>query len=498
MQFFELLFLLSSILLLLLISFFGKRRAFQIRCFQFGLGTLILHVVFEIARWQMAFCYLVFIVMALILFKRSTSHIVFRILGFTSGLLLITTSGFYAILMPILKLPAPSGEFIVGTTHFTITDESRDELQTEDPNDKRELFVEVWYPAHLEEVEDIPEAKPLWQELYTGEIDRVSFFMTYLQGIATHSYPDLPPNSDNGTFPIILFNHGLQMFTAQSTLLMEHLASHGYVMVSIAHPYESLRVNLPKAGTVFPEFITSMEKFQKAIAWIKKTSDPILAAKDSMKNIQSKEERAQIMLRAIEHSEMNNIVTKWEQDNHFILDQLITSSNVKSPFQSIMDTSKIGIMGMSIGGATATEFSKADHRIKAAMNIDGLQYGKKNEVALHVPFMMIYSQDGEGTNEFLEMNCQADFYEYTIKDARHANFSDMTLIWPIMRIYGQLGDIPGERMSLLTNKIILNFWNSYLKNKPFQNFDKDDYPELETKVKFQNPDQQRGKTTTNK
>jgi hypothetical protein len=145
-------------------------------------------------------------------------------------------------------------------------------------------------------------------------------------------------------------------------------------------------------------------------------------------------------------------------------------------------------MGMSIGGATATEFSKADNRIKAAINVDGLQYGLKNNEGLEVPFMMIYSKDGKGVNEFLILDSKDDFYEYTFPNARHADFTDMTLIWPIMRMYGQLGTIPGERMTQLTNEVILNFWDHYLKNQPFQNFDKKDYPELEIKVKYKDPD----------
>jgi hypothetical protein len=269
---------------------------------------------------------------------------------------------------------------------------------------------------------------------------------------------------------------------------MEHLASHGYIVVSIAHPYESLRVNLPNAGTVLPEFITSMEKFREAMTWIEKTSAPILAAKDSMKNIQNREERAQIMLRAVENSDMNTLISKWEKDTHFILNQLVSSSELMLPFQNRMDTSRIGVMGMSVGGALATEYAKADDRIKAGINIDGLQYGTRNKESLNVPFMMIYSEDGRGTNDFLMLNSKDDFYEVTFVNARHADFTDMTLIWPVMRIYGQLGDIPGERMIQLSNDVILNFWDSHLKNKPFRNFEKKDYPELEIKIKLKKPD----------
>lgn len=482
MQFFEVLFLSVSTLLLILISFFGDRRKSLIRCFQIGLIPLILHVLFEIVRWQMAFCYFMFFLLALLLLKKSTSHLIFRILGFTTGSLLIATSCFYCIMMPIIELPAPVGAYQIGSTCYTIVDEQREEIQTDDPDDKRELFVEVWYPANLKDVEDRPAEKSLWQELHIGQLDRVSFFMNYLEGINTHAFTDVPPDTENGPFPLILFNHGFQMFTSQNTLLMEHLASHGYIVVSIAHPYESLRVNLSNGRTVMPEFIMSMEKFKEAMTWIERSSALINAAKDSIENIQNKKERVQVMLSAIENSEMNNVVIEWERDTRFILDQLIGSTGPKLPFKNCIDTSRIGVMGMSIGGAVAAEFAKADGRIKAGINMDGLQYGARNEEGLTVPFMMIYSEDGTGTNDFLGLNSTEDFHEITFLTTRHADFTDMNVIWPVMRMYGQLGDIPGDRMIQLTNDVVLNFWDHYLKSKPFRNFTKAACQELEVQI----------------
>ena len=46
-----------------------------------------------------------------------------------------------------VELPKPSGEFPIGRRFFYWTDESRAETITEDPNDKRKLFVQLWYPA---------------------------------------------------------------------------------------------------------------------------------------------------------------------------------------------------------------------------------------------------------------------------------------------------------------------------------------------------------------
>ena len=258
----------NTFLFLIILSFFGKRTKLKFNLFWIGVVLLVFHILFEVARWQMTLTYVLFFLLTLLLMKRSITHLVFRIIGFILGLLLILLSAFYAIEMPIIKLPKPSGEFLVGTTNFTLVDESRAETKTDDPKDKRELFVEAWYPGKIQAGEKLPKAKTLWSEMYSGQRDRVSFFMNYLRGITTNAFPDVSPDKTNGPFPVILFNHGLQMFSSQNTLLMEHLASHGFVVVSIAHPYESLRVNLPKAGTVLPEFITSMEKFQEGMAWI--------------------------------------------------------------------------------------------------------------------------------------------------------------------------------------------------------------------------------------
>lgn len=484
MQLFETLFLLTTVLLLVANCFYGHARRLHAILFWTGLGLLALHFVFEVPRWQIAFAYLLFIMLALLLSKRTTSHLAFRIFGFALGLLCLGVSVFQGIGMPIMKLPAPSGPFLVGTMTYTVIDESRAETQTDDPNDKRELFLEVWYPAERQKGETIPGPKSLWGELYAGKMDRVSFFMNYLRGVKTHSFQEVPANSADGPYPVIIFNHGLQMFTSQNTLLVEHLASHGFIVVSVAHPYESLRVNLPMAGTVIPEFIRSLENFQEAMTWIKRTSGPVLEAREEMKKVSSREERAQIMLKAIENSEINQIVGVWEADNRFVLDHLMSTDAQTLLFHEIMDTSRIGVMGMSVGGAAATELCKSDNRVKAAINVDGLQYGVRNHEPLKVPFMMLYSEDGVGTNDFLLLNSQNDFHEYYFRNVRHADFTDLTLVWPILRTYGQLGDIPGKRMVQLSNEVIQSFWDHYLKDQPLKSFERDDYPELEATLKF--------------
>ena len=483
MQLFEIAFTLVTIFMLVLGSFFGQSRKLQRISFFTGLGLLVLHMTIEIIRWQLIFIYLIFIILALFLLKKSIAHLVFRWVGFIIALLFLFTSVLYAIGMPVLKLPEPSGKFDVGTTSVSLMDVNREEIHTEDPFDKRELFLEVWYPGKLNEP---LKPKSLWSELYSGQRDLVSFFLNYLQNVKTHSFPDIPPSKEEVQFPLILFNHGLQMFTSQNTLLMEHLASNGYIVVSIAHPYESLRVNLAHKGTVIPEFITSFEKFKESMEWIKKSSSPVRAATDSIQTVESLEERSEIMLRAIRNSDLNELVEEWTMDNQYVLDRILATGENPLSIHHLIDTARIGIMGMSIGGATAGEFCKVDHRVKAGINMDGLQYGKTHSDSLNVPFMMLYSEDGLRLNDFMRLRSKQDYHEYHFRGARHSDFTDLILVWPVLKVYGQLGEIPGKRVIDLTNKVILNFWDHYLKQKPFYNYPEADYPELDVLAEYPN------------
>ena len=443
------------------------------------IGVLCLHLWLETVRWQMAPCFLVFFLTSVAVLLPYKTNLLVRIPGLLIGLLLISISGFYAHYMPIISLPPPSGNFSVGNTSLTLKDFNRAESHTNNPADFRELFVEIWYPAELA-VDDLPVAMTLWRELYLGDSDVVSFFTGYLSGIETHSYLNLPPPKSKGHFPLILFNHGLQMFTSQNTLLMEELASNGYVVASIGHPYESIRVNLAEQ-TVLPKFVHSWENFKQALTWMENSSAPILAARDSIGQTTLVSKRIQIARNAVADSEMNLTVSEWVMDTKYVLDELLDGTHGPLPFITLIDTSRIGVMGMSIGGATAAELCKVDHRIKAGINIDGLLYGNSYQLGLKVPFLMIQSQDDTGLNEYLKSVSHNDYTEITFEQARHSDFTDMVYVWPIMKIYGQSGNIPAGRMIHLTNKVVLSFWDHYLKSESMLEWSIPESPELTIK-----------------
>src|SRR6266511_6490533 len=51
------------------------------------------------------------------------------------------------LMLPVFRLPQPSGPYAIGTLTYHWVDNARPEIFTDDPNDRRELMVQIWYPA---------------------------------------------------------------------------------------------------------------------------------------------------------------------------------------------------------------------------------------------------------------------------------------------------------------------------------------------------------------
>ena len=103
--------------------------------------------------------------------------------------------------------PDQLGSYAVGRTTFEVIDPARDD---------RTLPVDVWYPA----VDD--GATP------------ASVYDLVLASIVSDLALDNPPVAE-GAFPLIIFSHGSGGIRFQSIFLVEHLASHGFIVAAPDH-----------------------------------------------------------------------------------------------------------------------------------------------------------------------------------------------------------------------------------------------------------------------
>src|SRR5215813_8874 len=140
------------------------------------------------------------------------------------------------------ELPAPTGKFAVGRTSIHWVDASRPEAMTDDRNDRRELMVTLWYPAESATGEPAP---------YIDNLDKLADapnqpLFNLARSVRSHAIAGARISSAEPSYPALIFSPGNQTNVATYAAQIEDLASHGYIVIGIDHPYESL-------GALYPD-----------------------------------------------------------------------------------------------------------------------------------------------------------------------------------------------------------------------------------------------------
>ena len=96
-------------------------------------------------------------------------------------------------------LPKPTGEYPVGITHLAFTDLARAEPFTEDPDDRREVTVTVWYPADRAG-DDTVKAAPYYE--HAEEIIARYGYLSKIADTRTHSVKGAPVSEKQAEYPV--------------------------------------------------------------------------------------------------------------------------------------------------------------------------------------------------------------------------------------------------------------------------------------------------------
>ena len=441
-----------------------------------GVFIILLSALLGQARWQMAPAYFLFVVLSLLLFKRSFAHVALRSVGIAVGAILLGVAVMLCLALPIVTLPAPDGPHVVGSRSFSLPDESRDEAYFGAPDERRELYLQIWYPGTIDEAQPQPSIRTLWQELYRRPRDPVTFLFGYLRGINTHTYQDIPLSTADTSYPVVVFTHALGLNAEQNTPLMEHLASHGYVVIGISHTRMTLRVISSDGKAIYPNGDRLGEAFTEGAALDPEEFDVRAARTDSA------EERAAIVFELGERAtKMNEQVAIRVADVRFVMDVIAAPTQGPSELATLLgrvDANRIGLLGMSVGGATVTDVCKIDTRCRAGVNLDGGLFGQYQRQPLPTPFLSMVSAGNKKYGEHLLVNSTSDYYEVLVEGAGHGDFCDMTFVMPFMKWLGANGPIDAMRAVELVNAVSLQFFDAYLRDGPKPRFDMQELPEL--------------------
>lgn len=403
----------------------------------------ILHLFVEGYRWQMVPAYGLTAV-CLILATRWISGTqtgprlswLLALLGLLTWLIAVALP----VAMPVPQLPDPTGPYAIGTFTTYLVDESRSEIYTEDPNDNREVMVQVWYPAASREGEpaqylaDLEVAGPVIAE----QFDLPAFLFNHVNLTDLDVWQDAPAASDGAPFPVIIFSHGLTGIRMQNSTMVRELVSHGYIVGAVDHSYAN-------ALTIFPDgriFI-----YDPARIFPSGRSNP---------------------------TEANPLVRQWADDMAFLLDTMASwNAEEGNVLNGRFDLTHVGIFGHSTGGGATLQFCLQDARCQAGVGLDSWVLPVGDTVLSQgpeQPFMFISSPDWLGeTNktrgEAIFAGLTQDGYELTLANTAHYDFTDLALLSPLTPQLGLSGTINSRYSLEIQNEYLLAFFNRYLKGE---------------------------------
>ena len=387
-------------------------------------------------------------------------------------ILLLAGGGYFYFnhLRPI-KGMAPTGHYKVGTTSFDY------EFGSAITGRLRKLNVKAWYPTHsIDGARDVMQSEET--ALAVVKIFNLPEFLATSD--KSHSYTEAPIATDEALYPVIIFNHGFASFPTQNTVQMQNLASHGYIVLSMAHPGISLVTEYTDGTSMVydgqhPAYIA----FHQQVADLEGAGQAFDGFLQNV-NIDGDFEAFWQDFDQIRQSPLyiglQPVFKQWIEDSNSLVDAIANGQgSVLSPaIGTYMSRGKIGIFGHSLGGVTASFSSMSNGNIVASLNLDAppLFSVDIKQLNFNKPSCYLMSDivnmggkllDLRRTNVPLLQKSSAFGCNAIYKGAAHMSFTDMNYVG-VMKLAGQLGKVDQQKMGEEVNQMILWFFDKSLKD----------------------------------
>ncbi|MEU6075471.1 acetylhydrolase [Micromonospora sp. NPDC047074] len=334
-----------------------------------------------------------------------------------------------------LTLPPPTGPHRVGTVSLHLVDRSRPD-PVAGPGHCRELMASVWYPAARDArrhpvVPWMP-AAPLRALLGSAGFDADAAAAPLTAG-----HEGAPALRTPGRLPVIVFSHGNDGHRAEATIVVQELASHGYVVVTVDHTYDGFS-EFPDGRLTVP---------------------------------------------------LDLSFTPWDSthDIRFVLDRIEDLAAGRNPdaerrplpagLGAALDLRRIGMFGWSKGATATALVMNQDRRVRAGLGFDGPMQSQPPVTDLDRPFMLMTAEFTRAAEPSVErfwshlrgwrLNVQAD-------GAAHSSYCDHQWLIPqLARIIGMsdedlagwIGTLDPARAVRIQQAYPLAFFDLHLRHR---------------------------------
>ncbi|KAI1931440.1 hypothetical protein LOZ65_001248 [Ophidiomyces ophidiicola] len=336
---------------------------------------------------------------------------------------------------PPIVFPQPDGPFQVKYREYELVDTSR--LDPFNTTHLRRLMVSRFDPVPRQSCREV--CKVQYLPTRTARILEEKFLATvkfprgYLEEAKLQvccKYGHFPHAK---SFPLLVFSPGFGGTRLGYAGIIQRIASKGYTVVSVDHPYDALAVEFPD-GTLIPS--QDIQDFNRAV-----------------------KVRVADML--------------------FVIDSL---TRTNSPLHR---RQPVGIFGHSLGGNTAAGVMYKDPKIAGGVNLDGGIYddesirgfgSNKTRQSFLLWGAIGHNQtnDKSWTDFWIAMNTPPHDAvwkkELSLTKTVHLTFSDIPEIVDLGKLRDQVGDvfgaIEGERNAQILGAYISGFFDFSLLGKP--------------------------------
>lgn len=363
----------------------------------------------------------------------------------------------------IVPLPRLKGPYTVGTSILELVDSSRTDPFAPNPQ-QRDLVISLFYPTNPKGDDDDDEGRsenctlPLqFPPLTAAYIDAVyNDTNASAERIQGRSCLDSPLSHPE--LPLLLFGPGLGNSRTFYSAELEDLASHGWNVVSVDHPYDAGIVEYPDGRAVY--------------------------ARDSI----------------VVNGTADQYLDVRVADMKFVLDSLsdaavvskipgLAAASAADANTIALRTDKVGAFGHSFGGATALQLLLNDTRFAVGANFDGILFGSVVEDGTDSPFVLF------GTNPRMEDdtwttawgNLRGFKRQYAVEDTEHGAFTDFPIIRDVLGVDAPplldtgLGTIKGARVIDIETAYLNALFGRFLKGETGELLDGEDaqdWPEV--------------------
>ncbi|MFF3670960.1 alpha/beta hydrolase family protein [Microtetraspora malaysiensis] len=341
---------------------------------------------------------------------------------------------------PQLTLPAPTGPSPLGTVSLHLVDRSRKDPFAGAGHD-RELMISLTYPAR--KVAAYPVAPWLPPKAAAQYLRQEGLPPGAVLLPQTHGHEGAPADRREGRLPVVLYSPGNDSFRSANTVVVEELASRGYVVATIDHTYDGL-VEFPDGRVVGPVHDGA------GTGWV--------------------------------------IYEQRIADTRFVLDQLTVLDRGGNPdadhrklpkgLRGLLDLSRVGMFGYSAGGPTVASAMFEDRRIKAGLAMDGPAAGPVVTAGLARPYMLMTAtkavRDQIPDLATFWSNLKGWKLNIRTEGVEHASYGDLEMIapqaaallkWTPAQLAEQIGTLAPKRGEAVQRAYPLAFFDLHLRGR---------------------------------